>query len=788
VDSIGEAATVAASPMHVPGVAKTLTRAASAPARPPAGRTKLAPEGLVTAIVAVTGVVDLVEDIIVPGAFAASLKKIRPKVVHHHDWKLDTGRVLHVEELLPGDRRLPKRTPNGQPWPKEAGALLATMQFNLAVQRGREAWEMCRFYAESGEAAFSIGYKVLPGLATKRGGIRYIYGLDLWELSCVLHGAHPLTMALEVKGAYDGDELERKEAPGSVLGETGEQPDFSDGVMVALYPPAAVQRELAVPGGSPADDLHITLAYLGDGSSWSTEATEKVADALADVVSRSGALAGSVGGLGQFPAGPDGAPTFVPVDVPGLVELRQAIVDTLAAVGHPQVSEHGFTPHLTLGYGLSDVAPVESTPVTFDDAVLVVGDVRRQLPLTPPAAEPVEAVEPPRAPLEAKSAQAVLAAAKPPEPERAGWGWKSAGDVALAARFGDPFGLLEQKSGVPGVADTPQDHQSVARLRRAWTHGSVAAQIGWGTDGDFTRCTAIAEKYMSPEHAKGWCNLRHHDATGMYPATHAKLDRLEKKAAAPEDMETKMAQMAGSMEERLSAVSAAVREALGGGDGCWVSIDATYPDHVIATRMEGEGAGESFSVAYSMAGDTVSVGEPKPVTLSVIASPAGEGTGEELSLAAAAEARFLTPAVEQLGELSSLVTAAPMEGKAMRTLRPAVQDFLDALAVKGMNVPGLLLGDDEDDEDDPEDGDKPDGGKKPWEKKGDPSEDDLEDDLDDDPDLDEDDSMPAGGTEDAITDGATDDEEDDEDLEEKGVVHLDITSVVADLAALRGEA
>jgi hypothetical protein len=54
-------------------------------------------------------------------------------------------------------------------------------------------------------------------------------------------------------------------------------------------------------------------------------------------------------------------------------------------------------------------------------------------------------------------------------------------------------------------------------LRRYWTSGKGGASIGWGSDGDFTRCVAHVSKYMDTEDAKGYCNLRHKEATGKYP-------------------------------------------------------------------------------------------------------------------------------------------------------------------------------------------------------------------------------------------------------------------------------
>jgi hypothetical protein len=86
------------------------------PGRPPLGRVK--------AIVAVTGVIDEVGDIIVPGVFGPALAKRWPKAGIHHEMKDIPGRVESAEEWLPGDERLPDKQPNGLPWPDEAGALV----------------------------------------------------------------------------------------------------------------------------------------------------------------------------------------------------------------------------------------------------------------------------------------------------------------------------------------------------------------------------------------------------------------------------------------------------------------------------------------------------------------------------------------------------------------------------------------------------------------------------------------------------------------------------------------
>lgn len=58
-----------------------------------------------------------------------------------------------------------------------------------------------------------------------------------------------------------------------------------------------------------------------------------------------------------------------------------------------------------------------------------------------------------------------------------------------------------------------------------WYVDDPEGRIRWGEDGDFDRCVAIASQYMDEEQAKGFCNLRHHEALGIWPAQHAAEER-----------------------------------------------------------------------------------------------------------------------------------------------------------------------------------------------------------------------------------------------------------------------
>lgn len=75
---------------------------------------------------------------------------------------------------------------------------------------------------------------------------------------------------------------------------------------------------------------------------------------------------------------------------------------------------------------------------------------------------------------------------------------------------------------MPGSADTLREYWS-GHGHAGPSHGVPRDEIAWGTPGDFDRCVAqvTAHGRMSEEQAKGYCNLRHHDATGEWPAQHA---------------------------------------------------------------------------------------------------------------------------------------------------------------------------------------------------------------------------------------------------------------------------
>lgn len=138
-----------------------------------------------------------------------------------------------------------------------------------------------------------------------------------------------------------------------------------DRVMVTLLPPPALTNILQEAQDDLPDNtvrvnmLHLTLAYLGAGLD--ARSVAQVTATVADVASRFGPLAVTLNGTGRFnqPDDEGRTPFYASLDSPDLPALRQALVDTLLAAGLPVALNHGFVPHVTLGYIPADTPAPE---------------------------------------------------------------------------------------------------------------------------------------------------------------------------------------------------------------------------------------------------------------------------------------------------------------------------------------------------------------------------------------------------------------------------------------------
>ena len=158
-------------------------------------------KGIVECFVAGVGNKDSVGDVVIPGAFDASLRRRKPRVVWGHDWNQPIGKVLEIYEVANTDPRLPMKM-------KQAGigGLFARVQFNLRSERGREAFASVAFFGEDQE--WSIGYKTLDAVYDNERKANMLREVELYEVSPVLHGANQLTGTISIKSEKQDDRVD----------------------------------------------------------------------------------------------------------------------------------------------------------------------------------------------------------------------------------------------------------------------------------------------------------------------------------------------------------------------------------------------------------------------------------------------------------------------------------------------------------------------------------------------------------------------------------------------------
>lgn len=350
--------------------------------------------------------------------------------------------------------------------------------------------------------------------------------------------------------------------------------DEHTGGMVALIPRDDFAASLAVPGGDAADELHLTLAYLGD------DVTEMDADDRVKVVAAAGSAAAQIAPLqarvmGHATFNPDGhdgrepCAVYLVGDSPVLSPLRSALVPFIEAEQHEP-----FLPHITGGYGVPASGLVYTGPVVFDRLRVAMADQYLDFPL----GDSDEEIKALMDDLESKGtmppglaerfkkkggksggdkggtadaginnigdlAKAVKAykAAKPDaKPEL----WKKIKAAAtklkapkmLAGLSAPPpaKGNASEKALFDAVAleyKVTSEDPRAAKLRQWWAHDPKALAL-WkpGAPGDFKRLVGALRKHTpitSPEVLKGLAANIHHLALGAWPGQEGRKDAFD---------------------------------------------------------------------------------------------------------------------------------------------------------------------------------------------------------------------------------------------------------------------
>jgi len=249
------------------------------------------------------------------------------------------------------------------------------------------------------------------------------------------------------------------------------------GAMIALVPSEADLERLAVLDGEPADQLHLTLAYLGEAAAIDGARREDIMAAavryFTDVV-RTEAF--SVNVFNPHDAAMD---TALVLGIRGedIAGAHQNMMSAVRGVYGGMPDNHKpWIPHVTLAY-TDDVSRVEEFcdrlgPITFDTLRFAFGGEITDIPLNDPEVDV-----------------------------------DTDGDYSAA--------FITTASGMI----TFDISRLPPRLRRYWLGPEGSARVGgWGNEGSFTKCTREMRKEGVPARmVNGLCANLYHEATGHTP-------------------------------------------------------------------------------------------------------------------------------------------------------------------------------------------------------------------------------------------------------------------------------
>jgi 2'-5' RNA ligase len=195
----------------------------------------------------------------------------------------------------------------------------------------------------------------------------------------------------------------------------------TSGAMIALMPTAEDAARLAIEGGEDAEQLHLTLRYLGKGADFSEDARQAVIDAVADVLPHyvSGPVTAKAFGAAHWNGNSDEPCWVWPVgddpETPRILgmlhgAIAMALEEGLAeGVDHPELPEPHtpFAPHICAAYSdeLDLIIALEERlgPVTFDRVRVAFAGEHTDIPLGGGMTAAAECTCPPQAIAESDS-------------------------------------------------------------------------------------------------------------------------------------------------------------------------------------------------------------------------------------------------------------------------------------------------------------------------------------------------------------------------------------------------
>jgi hypothetical protein len=139
-----------------------------------------------------------------------------------------------------------------------------------------------------------------------------------------------------------------------------------EGIMVAIAPPEKVVDALLVEGGETAENMHVTVSYLGSTTEYDKQQLDDVVECVRAWAETQQPFECRVQGAGTFVN--DEVHVLVAlVDAPALTRMHVDLTDYLRRHGYSPHEDHSFTAHLTLSYERHHVRFLPKiTPVSWE--------------------------------------------------------------------------------------------------------------------------------------------------------------------------------------------------------------------------------------------------------------------------------------------------------------------------------------------------------------------------------------------------------------------------------------
>lgn len=335
-----------------------------------------------TARVVNYNVVDSYGSVWAPGVFTRSLERKLPKVTWGHDWLDPIGVVIESTDRADGlDLRVQLDDFDAVPRARQAFAQLKSGsmdEFSFGFKR--EEWSEKREDLAPFEGQ---QYRARELMTEAR--------MD--EMSLVLVGAVPGTKVLDVRsqevvsdavtlltevraGRLSVDDAVRQLT--TTLGNDDDV-DAADGAMVALLPdPDTTTYLMGLKGrGVKADDLHMTLTYLGKAADVPETERTTIIGAVTSWAAGQGPVAAEVAGTAYL--GPDKA-RVVLVESGALIGVFMDVQEQAPQAEHDRF----FIPHVTLSFTGPLPLPDDDHTLIFDRVLVAFATSRTVIDLVGP--------------------------------------------------------------------------------------------------------------------------------------------------------------------------------------------------------------------------------------------------------------------------------------------------------------------------------------------------------------------------------------------------------------------